>query len=120
MFTLQILVILGITSFYRVQQPLLGFSFFNESEASTQSSTLIQESVETDGIINVSPSSPLLLPEIYTLVDDDRDHFTTLPDGTKCFTAGTLLDNPNGDVEGNSTCKCLQDYYGKDCGIPKV
>ena len=94
-FLIQIVLILAIATVYKFQQQGFGINLYD-----------FQSSEQF--------SDPPRLPETYTLLDQDRDYFTTLENGTKCFTVGTLLD------KSGSTCRCAPNYYGADCGIPKV
>lgn len=46
------------------------------------------------------------------LVDDKKVYFKSLKSGQKCFIEGTDF------AKSETSCKCLPDYYGTDCGIP--
>lgn len=59
-----------------------------------------------------------LLPETFTLIDDDRSYFTLLPNGLRCFTTGSDLIKSSLSSP-TAGCTCLSGYFGRDCGIPE-
>lgn len=51
-----------------------------------------------------------------TLADDERQHFQPIGSAPLCYLEGTDVEST---VAANTTdCQCLENYFGKECGIP--